>query len=158
MSGIDLAALSAAGAAAAQQPVRQKQKPIPKAIRLACDALVNGYAKTITEAAEKAGISREYLSRRLGESHIAEHLRQKAHRVVSVAAGRAAATKVELLDCESLHVRSDASTFVLGVAGIKPTPDPNINLNIELKAGYVIDLRDDPIDVTPAKPASGDTR
>jgi hypothetical protein len=132
MAGVDLSALAAAGADAANRPPARK-RPIPKAICLACDALVNGYAKTVT-AAEKVGITREYLSRRLGEPHIAEYLRKKAHRGVSIAAGRAAATKVELLDCESLHVRSDASTFVLGVAGIKPTPDPNINLNIELKA------------------------
>jgi hypothetical protein len=139
MAGIDLPALAAAGAVDAQRPARQK--PIPKAIRLACDALVNGYAKTLTEAAERVGITREYLSRRLGEPHIVEHLRQRAHRVVSIAAGRAAATKVELLDCDSLHVRSDASTFVLGVAGIKPTPDPNISLNIgSARAGYVIIL------------------
>jgi hypothetical protein len=77
--------------------------------------------------------------------------------------------KVDLLDCESSHVRSDASTFVLGVAGIKPAADPNISLRVglEIHAGYVIDLsgrrgRDEGrerepapriIDVTPAKPA-----
>ena len=48
--------------------------------------------------------------------------------------------KIELLDCDSAHVRNDASTFVLGVAGIKPKSDPQVSVNIELKAGYVIDL------------------
>jgi hypothetical protein len=35
----------------------------------------------------------------------------------------------------------EASKFALGVAGIKPAPHTNMNVNIELKAGYVLDLR-----------------
>ncbi len=41
-------------------------------------------------------------------------------------------------------VRDRASSFVLGLAGIQPATSPSINLNIEVKAGYVIDLSDDP--------------
>jgi len=40
--------------------------------------------------------------------------------------------------------RDRASTFVLGLAGIQPASSPTVNLNIEMKAGYVIDLSDDP--------------
>jgi hypothetical protein len=158
MAGIDLPALAAAGADAAKR-LPARKRPISKAIRIAVDALTSGNVKTISAAAEKAGVTREHLSRELSKGHIAEFLRIQAHRVVSIAAGRAAATKVELLDCESSHIRDQASTFVLGVAGIKPTPDPNINLNVEMKAGYVIDLSEPGarvqrvVDVTPAKPA-----
>jgi hypothetical protein len=151
MSGIDLPALSADGADAARQLVRQKR--IPKAIRIACEALTSGDSKTVTAAAEKAGISREYLSRRLSEPHVAEYLRQKAMRVVAIAAGRASGRMTELIDAESEHVSFDASRHVLGVAGIKPAESPQVAISIAV-AGYVIDLRDDPIDVTPNKPAN----
>jgi hypothetical protein len=49
---------------------------------------------------------------------------------------------MELLDSASEHVRNDASAFVLGLAGIKPKADAQVSVNIDIKAGYVIDLTD----------------
>ena len=37
-----------------------------------------------------------------------------------------------------------ASTFVLGLAGIQPATNPSVSVNLEIRAGYVIDLSDDP--------------
>jgi hypothetical protein len=160
MAGIDLPALAADGADAANR-LPARKRPIPKAIRIAVEALTSG-AKTVTDAAEKAGISREYLSRELSKPHIAEYLRQKAARVVAIAAGRASARLVELIDSDSQHTSFDATKHTLAIAAIKPAAEPNVSLNFEVKAGWVIDLsgRDDKrtIDVTPAKPASGDAR
>jgi hypothetical protein len=51
--------------------------------------------------------------------------------------------KGELLDSDNEMVRDRASTFVLGLAGIQPATSPSVNVNINLKAGYVIDLSDD---------------
>jgi hypothetical protein len=138
-----------------------KTRRISRRIRSACDALVHGDVKTITEAAAKANLSREHLSRELSKPHIAEYLRQKACRTLAIGAGRAAAVKMELLDSASEHVRNDASAFVLGLAGIKPAADPTALVNINIRAGYVIDLSDDPpakvIDVTPNAVERGTT-
>jgi hypothetical protein len=41
-------------------------------------------------------------------------------------------------------VRDRASSFVLGLAGIQPAGSPSVSINLEVKAGYVIDLSDDP--------------
>ena len=41
-------------------------------------------------------------------------------------------------------VRDRSSSFILGLAGIQPVNSPSLNVNIEVKAGYVIDLSDDP--------------
>ena len=123
----------------------QKQvnhRPISRRIKAACDALVNGDVKTIGQAAAKANLSREHLSRELSKPHIAAYLHQKACRVLAIGASRAAAVKMELLDGGSEHVRNDASTFVLGLAGIKPKADAQVSVNIDIKAGYVIDLTD----------------
>jgi hypothetical protein len=120
-----------------------KPRRISRRIRAACDALVHGDVKTVTDAATKANLSREHLSRELSKPHIAEYLRQKACRVLAIGAGRAAAVKMELLDSASEHVRNDASAFVLGLAGIKPKADAQVSVNIDIKAGYVIDLTDD---------------
>ena len=92
---------------------------------------------------DKVGLAHETLSRALNKPHVAEHLRQRVLRHLAIAAARAGATKTELLDSDSEIARDRASTFVLGLAGIAPASTPSVSLNIEVKAGYVIDLSDD---------------
>jgi hypothetical protein len=119
-------------------------KRISKKVRAAIDAMVSGECKRIKDAAEKVGLARESLSRALSTPHVAEHLRQKVLRALAIAAARAGATKVELLDSANEMVRDRASSFVLGLAGIQPAATPSISLNLDIRAGYVIDLSDDP--------------
>jgi hypothetical protein len=119
-------------------------KRISKKVRAAIDAMVSGDCKKICDAAAKVGLARESLSRALSTPHVAEHLRQKVLRHLAIHAARAGATKVELLDSSNEMARDRASTFVLGLAGIQPATSPSVNVNIEVKAGYVIDLSDDP--------------
>jgi hypothetical protein len=119
-------------------------KRISKKVRIAIDAMVSGECKKIVDAAAKAGLARESLSRALSTPHVAEHLRQKVIRHLAIHAARAGATKVDLLDSGNEMARDRASTFVLGLAGIQPATTPSVSLNIEVKAGYVIDLTDDP--------------
>jgi hypothetical protein len=118
-------------------------KRISKKVRTGIDALVSGDCKTIAEAATKAGLARESLSRALSTPHVAEHLRQKVQRHLAIAAARAGAVKGELLDSANEMVRDRASSFVLGLAGIAPASTPGVAINIDIKAGYVIDLTDD---------------
>jgi len=106
--------------------------------------MVTGQCKTIQSAAEKAGLSREHFTRELSKPHIAEHLRQKVLRSLAIAAARAGAVKGELLDSDNEMVRDRSSSFVLALAGIAPATSPGVAINVEIKAGYVIDLTDDP--------------
>lgn len=105
---------------ARQTGVPAKEKSISKKVRAAIDAMVAGEVKTITDAATKAGISREHLSRELSRPHVTEHLRQRVVRSLALASARAGATKIELLDSKNELVRDRASSFVLGLVGIKP--------------------------------------
>jgi hypothetical protein len=125
------------------EPVESPRK-ISKKVITAIDAMVTGETKTIAEAAAKAGLARESLSRALSKPHVAEHMRAKVVKHLALNAARAGATKVELLDSANEMVRDRASSFVLGLAGIQPAATPALNVNIEVKAGYVIDLSDDP--------------
>ncbi|MCP3370780.1 hypothetical protein [Bradyrhizobium cajani] len=120
-----------------------KPKPISKKIRTAIDAMVRGDAKTITAAAEQAGLSREHLSRELSKPHIANLLQEKVARNLAVSSARAGATKVDLLDSANDMVRDRASSFILGLAGHSPAREPSVSFNIEVRAGYVIDLGSD---------------
>jgi hypothetical protein len=104
----------------------ERPRRISKKITTAIDLMVSGECKKITEAAEKVGLARESLSRALSKPHIAEHLRQKVLRSLAIAATRAGATKVELLDSANEMVRDRASSFVLGLAGIQPATSPSL--------------------------------
>ena len=125
---------------AAPGPARRVSKKVIAAI----DAMVTGECKNITEAAQKAGLARESLSRALSKPHVADLLRTRVLRHLAIAAGRAGATKVDLLDSDSEIARDRASSFILGLAGIAPASTPSISLNLEIKAGYVIAITDDP--------------
>jgi hypothetical protein len=90
------------------------------------------------------GLHHDSLCRALSKPHVAEHMRQKVIKRLNLAAARAGDTKIELLDCADNMVRDRASTFVLGLASIAPVAAPSLSVNIEMKAGYVIDLTDEP--------------
>jgi DNA-binding phage protein len=125
---------------AAQAP----RKRISKKIIAAIDKMVSGESKKITEAAAAVGMPRETLSRALSRPHVAELLRTKVLRTLAMAAARAGATKVDLLDSDNAIARDRASTFILGLADIQPASSPTVAISLELKAGYVIDLTDEP--------------
>jgi hypothetical protein len=120
-------------------PQPKMRKPPPK-VRAAIEALVTGQVRTITAAAKKVGLTRERLSRAFSEPHNAEALRTRAAREVAFSSGRAAARLNQLIDSTSQRVALEATKFSLGVTGIKPAADASVSVNIELKAGYVIDL------------------
>ena len=131
-----------------------KPRPITKKIRAAVDALVHGDAKSITAAATQVGLTRSHLSRELGRQHISAFLRDKVLRNLAINAARAGVVKTELLDSPNEMVRDRASSFVLGLAGIKPEESPSVSVNIEVRAGYVIDLTDKPGEIINAKVVS----
>jgi hypothetical protein len=119
-------------------------KRVSKKVMAAIDLMVSGECKKIADAAKQVGLARESLSRALSKPHVAELMRQKVLRSLAIAATRAGATKVELLDSPSELVRDRASSFVLGLAGIRPESAPSININLDVKAGYVIDIAPQP--------------
>jgi hypothetical protein len=119
-------------------------KRISKTVLKAIELMIDGKAKTITEAADQVGLARETLSRNLSRPHVAEIMRQRVVKSLGMAAGRASAVKIDLMESDNAVVADRASSFFLGLLGIQPATSPSVNLNIEVKAGYVIDLSDDP--------------
>jgi len=138
-----LRALAAIKAGPPAEPI-DKQLRITAKVRRAIDLMATGECKLIKDAAEKVGLARESLGRALAKPHVIEHMRQRALRTLSLAVPRAAEVKAELLDSGDSMARDRASTFVLGLADIAPASAPSLSLNLEIKAGYVIDLTPDP--------------
>jgi len=126
----------------ALEPLRnaKPKQRIPQRVRRACEHLIEGRAKTVKDAAEQAGISREWLSRQLGKDHVIEYLNRRSRRELAVAQAKAAAVKVSLLDADSEHVRNDASSYVLALQGIEPIKHTTQDVNVTVTPGYVINL------------------
>jgi hypothetical protein len=63
---------------------------------------------------------------------------------------------LRLLDeAKSEHVMKDVAIHLLGISGHKPAADPATVVNVNFRAGWVIDLTETPvksIDITPTIP------
>lgn len=132
-------------------PAPEKRRRVPPKVKAAVSEIVEGRCRTVTAAAKKVGLSRERLSRALGEPHIAEYLKQKASRMVAIGAGRASARLLSLIDAKSEHVSLDAARHTLAIAGIKPAEKPDASLNLQVTAGFFLDLREPEERDQPAK-------
>jgi hypothetical protein len=109
-------------------------------VKKVVNLLESGQAKTITEAATIVGVSREFISRSLGKVHVTDWLHARAKKKLSMAVVRAATVKVALLDSASDHVRNDASSEILQLADIRPTPNSSPLVNVNVSPGYIINL------------------
>jgi len=91
------------------------------------------------------------------ESHVLEYIAQQTLVLLAQSQAPAAATMLRLLDqAKSEHMQKDVAIHLLGIAGHKPAAEPTTLVNVNVQAGYVIDLTDEPkhvrtIDVTPNK-------
>jgi hypothetical protein len=119
-----------------------KQKRIPRKVVHAIRLLVSGECKNIKAAAERAGLSREWLSKMLQRSQIQMFVQNETRKTIAAGTMRASARLLELVDASSEHVSLDAAKHVLAVEGIRP-PESGHNVNIinNIAPGYVIKLR-----------------
>src|SRR5918994_7085287 len=106
--------------------------------------LLNGDVNTLKAAAERARMHPDYLSRALRQAHVVLFIDAEAR--ARLAAGKLAATSrlLELLHAQSEHVSFDAAKHTLAVNGIRPEPDQNLAINLNVSPGYCIDLATDP--------------
>jgi hypothetical protein len=128
---------------------RRVSPRIAEAVRL----ILTGEVRTQKAAAERVGMNAGHLSEALRKPHVRVFIERRTRETIANGTLRASARLVELIDASSEHVSADVSKHMLAIAGIKPTATPMTNVNINIQAGYVIDLSDDPpakvINVTP---------
>ena len=143
---------SGPAAAAIPEPPKDKKPRISKRIRSVAELLITGECKTIKAASERIGLAYDYVRQELKKPSVRVFCEQRARETIAAGTMRASARLIELLDAGSEHVSLDATKHMLGIAGIKPATDPQVSVNIDIKAGYVIDLREDSAPVIDAVP------
>lgn len=125
-----------------QKPQRERRvsRRVAEAVRL----LVTGECATQRAAAERSGLTPGHLCEMLKKPHVRVFVERRARETIAAGMMRASARLNQLVDAGSEHVSLDATKHVLALAGIKPASDAQVSVNIDIKAGYVIDLSDDP--------------
>lgn len=131
-----------------------RPRKLSKRARRGVDLILAGACKTITEAAEKCGLSRETLSRAIHTPHGQAYMQDRTAREVAQTQMRAAAVVTDLLDSPSEHVRKDTAFGLLAINGYRTTSPVQNLTQVNISPGYVIDLSEP----RPANPNGVDRR
>jgi len=117
-----------------------KRRLIPRPVRDAIELIATGRAKTIEAAAQRIGWERSRLSKWLSRPECIAAAKERAAKAVAVGALRSGARLSELVETESAKVAMEPTKFSLQAAGIGPGTAAPVNVNVEVRAGWVIDL------------------
>ena len=118
-----------------------KKRRVTKKMKIALRALMRGEARTATAAAEKAGLSADYLYRALALPHVRAYAIEQIQTLKASGALLAMPRLAELLRSDSDHVSLDATKLMLGLNGHRPESDPNVAISLNTSPGYVIILK-----------------
>ena len=121
-----------------------KNKRIPRKIGEVIHLVLTGECSTYKAAAERVGMHPNYVYTALKKPEIVTHIEMQTRvslaRLQAPAAGRLAHL---MMNAKSEQVQKDLVIHTLAIAGIKPTADAQVSVNIGIRvAGYVIDLTD----------------
>lgn len=118
-----------------------RARPIPRKVRDAIEAMQSGKAKNLAQAAKCVGVSRQYLSQTLSKRpDVVVWATNRMARILGIGASVAGAQMLELTHSSSSRVSFEASRHVLALAGIAPANQPQVSVNVSVRAGWVIDL------------------
>jgi hypothetical protein len=125
-------------------PPPTKRVRINPALRKALQLLATGECKTQRAAAARSGMSEFQLSRRLAEPQIQALIARESRKTIASAQLRASYRMVELIDAKSEHVAAQVSERILTSEGILKSDQHAIAVNVDVKAGFILDLREEP--------------
>jgi hypothetical protein len=121
-----------------------KPPRIPRRIVQLVDLMANGKVRSRQAGCEQLKLDPSYASRQLRKVHIAAYLEQQTRVALAQLQAPAVGTLARLMaEASSEHVQNDVAKHVLAIAGHKPKADAQVSVNIDIKAGYVIDLTDE---------------
>lgn len=118
-------------------------KRISKQLKAAITDLVTDKSMTVDAAAEKHGYKPESLKTALRKPHVQQFRRALLDAHLSFAGERAICTLIALMEgAKSESVQREAAKDVAALAGIQPKTEVIHRHEGEVRAGYVIVLRD----------------
>jgi hypothetical protein len=125
-------------------PPKRISAKIRRAVDLMADKQAKGGRMLIQDAAAAVGLCREHLGRELRKPHVQNFMVERIKHILAMAIPHAAQTKIDLLDSDNAVARDKAASWLLDRAGLGPATGPSVAVNIEVRAGYCIDLAEEP--------------
>jgi hypothetical protein len=119
----------------------RRPRSMKPALREAIRLLVCGECKTQQAAAARVGLHPQRLSEAFAKPEIQAFIAREARATIGAAQLPATATLVRLLDANSEHVAAQVAERLLAINGIKPDDTSRVAVSVDIRAGYVIDLR-----------------
>lgn len=120
-----------------------KKPRVPARIVQLVELLVTGEASSIKAACEQLKLDRSYVSKQMRKVHVADHLAQQTRVTLARLQAPAAAKLGTLLaGAQSEHVQKDVAIHLLSIAGHKPAANTQVSVSVDVRAGYVLDLRE----------------
>jgi len=135
-----------------RKPGPRRASDVPRIPRLtalvkqACEVLIEGHAKTVSDAAKLIGCSREHLYHMFKKPHVEAYFARERERKVRgpVATSRAASVYIGLLDSPSEKVKMDVSERILMEAGtLSRNTGRGANISVNVHAGHIITSDED---------------
>jgi hypothetical protein len=121
-----------------------------KALRLLADG------KRLGEAAALSGMSGRGLTLALRRSEVAAQLSAEARAALVGQLPKATATIEKVMNGDNMVAALNSARFVLGTAAGISEPvrgmQVGVAVSVDVRAGYVLALRGDPVDLPPARP------
>jgi hypothetical protein len=130
--------------AAPEAPKKRISAKVRRAVDMMADRQATGGRMLIQDAAAAVGLCREHLGRELRKPHVQNFMVERIKHILAMAIPHAAQTKIDLLDSDNAVARDRAASWLLDRAGLGPAAGPSVAVNVEVRAGYILDLRDDP--------------
>jgi predicted DNA-binding protein (UPF0251 family) len=121
-----------------------KRKRISPKLREAIRLIATGEVATQKAAAERVGLCQQHLCKMLARDEIRAFLVRTASKTIATSTLRASARLVELIDAKSEHVAAQVSERILTSEGILKSDQHAIAVNVDVKAGFILDLREEP--------------
>ena len=132
------------------KPVQERR--VSRRMREFIHLVTTGECATQKAACERTGLHPGSIAREMRKAHVQVFVARAVRQTIADGSMRASARLLQLVDASSEHVSLDASKHMLALSGHQPPAGPGMQVNVNFRAGYVIDLSDPPvtaIDVTP---------
>jgi hypothetical protein len=125
-----------------EKPRRKGPYKLSRRLLVALEALSNGSAESLSQAAEISGLTERAIRYSLAKEHVRAWIRQNVSSTLASAQLLATKTMLGLLRSSNEMSKFRSAAWVMGVNGVAPVDNRGPLVSIDMRGGFQIDLRE----------------